>query len=788
MASLLDVFNASARVFNQGADIYVREQKEAADLYLQNRMLSLQMAGNRFLHNVEIGAISNDNDDYTGAWESEVNKWYQESLKGAKNKYTIKALDRMFQFDMAKMLPELEAAGKKQRSLRNTQTLDENIALNNETAKSTAKKIGDAAAWIGHSFEIGDTDHAVYIPKVKGTYLSIGQDEVRGLVDRLMASGYPYDQALREVENFIQRELPQTINLKNPKGGGVVDEATRPRAPEGAEEIDVRQRVDDDIARMRDTEGSELHTLSGQIDQLDTPENRRTGQPGERRRLYQEKEDELRQELTAKYTGERDARGKKQAAYQTALSAWEARQPRPTQGFTDESFDTRAWNEQIRGAGINYLDSQWSRRPKAERTTLSEVIRTIQSVRDASQKGAIAHNYRGQEVDAEQAFAMYQAEIDAIVLGSGYSLDDKENLFSKEIGVHTWFTDLGKSLKEMDPNFTETSLIPLEAVITSIAKSNGLSEEMKKTLSRQVTTALFNVIWDTGLYSRSTEKWVALGKEMAEKTAAGKIDIVALTKDGKSQLKNLTGNPSDADRIALYERAHENPEAISETGGRLNYLGNFETYQNLQGWAAKDIVRRLEMPAEIADTGNVRVGWDRETGKNDFAPIPTVTITGTGTGKDGVYKYDLKKLKTFYGREYNGLALYKKDSQGKWQEIGTGTAEAHTENLRIGNFSDRLDTMLEPKARENIAKLLSVMKKPAYFQDKSRSDIKRDIANIAGVNRASIKQVLLYLVENGVDPFRAGPGEDMAEIINGLYPGMFTGEDIFEISRLRGTR
>jgi hypothetical protein len=683
MASLLDVFNASARLASQGLDIYSREKKEEADLYVQNRLLRLQEEGQRYLNDIANGVIGNDYDDFTAGWETRVNKWYGESLKGLNSPYVMRRLQYMSDYNRSTMLPQLENASEIRRSRRRNDIRENNIELYNLTAQSPSQKINYAAGSINQAFEFGDMDYNNYIPEMKNKYLSIGLSETVAMVDGLLAAGAPYDRILGSLERYIQQELPDSISILNPEGGW---------ADGGSE--------------------------------------------------------------------------------------------RPTRGFTEEPFDTRPMKAQIRARVINHLDDQWKKKPKVERTPISEVVRSIESLRNSLLEGGIVHNYNGEEITVEKSFEMFLAGVDAILLGNGYDLGDKDLLFSKEIGAHTYFADLGQALKKLDPNFTESSFIPLEAVFDSIANDKNLKPELKKKLSRQVTQSLFDLIWDMGLYSRSTEEWLATGKDLAEKTVAGKIDLVQLTEDGKSQLKNLMGNSSDKDRIALYEQLHENPEAVTETAGRVNYLGNLETYQNLQGWAAQDIVRNLGLPADILDTGKVRVDWDKEAGKEDLAPVPVVSLTGTG--KDGTYKYDLKSTKDFYGRDTNVLALYKKDSRGNWQEMGTGTAEAQARENYQENRGQEIDRRAADVVRTGIENLAETMKNESFYAGKSAVEIRGEILSVVEMYHIPVKDLLLALIEKGANPFGGGDYEDLGERIRGMFPGVFDESEIAEIeSRLR---
>jgi hypothetical protein len=484
------------------------------------------------------------------------------------------------------------------------------------------------------------------------------------------------------------------------------------------------------------------------------------------------------------------------AEYHQQLNTWMNDRPRPTEGFTDKFLDTRAWKQGLLDAAAEDLERRWNRAADEGRRTsgrtseklpISEVVRSIVSLRNSLLKGAVAHVYNGEEITAAKAFDIFDAGVNAILVGSGYELGDRDLLFSKEIGIHEFFTDLGKTLKEMDPNFTETSFIPLEKALAALAKKKGLSPEMTETIRRQVTGALFNVIWDTGLYSRSTEEWLDFGKDLAQKMTAGEIDILQLTEDGESQLKNLTGSASDEDRVALYEQLHDNLDAVSETGGRVNYAGNLKTYQNLQGWAAKDIVRNLGLPSDIVDTGKVRADWDRETGKGDIAPIPTVIITGTD--KDGTYKYDLKKARDLYGQEKNALALYRMDASGSWKEVKEGTAEKNTEAALQENRNARLDEVDAETVEENITKLSNFIKDGSFYQGRNNREIQGALLNFADQNHVPLKSLLLRLVEHGANPFGGGAEDDIGERIRGTYPDLFTDSEIADIeARLRGTR
>jgi hypothetical protein len=348
--SLLDIFQDATR-FSQQITGYAWERaEENSRLYQQNRQLVLQEGVKDLLYNIENGRISNDDDDYTGEYRALIDKWWDESLKDARanradNAFTQRGLQLLKDQTNSRILPELRnAAEVKQSNFRNN-LLAENIDRNNlDENQSAADKIAFAVNGLNDAFVTGDLPK--YFEALEQYFSGIGAEGARAVVTGGLGAGKPVQAILGDLESYL-KTLPDTITVKNAAGGGP-EESTRPQAPEGAEDINVQEKVDAEIAGLKATGGNDLHTLFQEIEGWKgrAGEKNVRGFLRSREALLKKLEDEKRAGLAAQYSQEKEARGKKRADYETDMAAWNAR--RPTQGFTDEDFDTSAWKDSIR--------------------------------------------------------------------------------------------------------------------------------------------------------------------------------------------------------------------------------------------------------------------------------------------------------------------------------------------------------------------------------------------------------------------------------------------------------
>jgi hypothetical protein len=758
--SLLDIFQDATR-FSQQVTGYAWERaKEDEDLTARSLLLNLQQRGQIYLNGVAAGTIAaNDDDDYLAGWETELAKWNAEGQSRVKTAYGRRLLQSMQEANLATMTPQLVDAKNRKQSADRNAVRAHNIELNNASGAPAKEKI-DYAVWEeSNAFTTGDVTRIDdFLKNLRINFTSIGADDLAQFIDVNFEEWFKGGKTFNEILGQIKRrvaELPEELTIPDPAGGWESGKAP--------EEINVRQRVDEDIERLADTDGEELRTVTGQINdwedrlkKLDSKKDRAEirniqGLIAERKQLSKKINDETRAGLTAKYTGAAEAQRKAMAG-----------RPRPTEGFTERQLKTTAWKKDLLDAAEKDLEARWNRAADGrKRTSESEMENLIENIRNGLLEGSIAHYYNGQELNVETANEMLAPVLEELLVQHGYDRRDVYGRFSESARIHSFMADVGKALHKMDPaNFSETALIPFENAMVSIAKDHSLSPEMAKALSRQVNTQLTGLIMDVGLYAMTPEQWAERGRDMALAVVTEKIDLMKLTKDGKSQLKNLNGNPSDKDRVELYRQINAHPEAVNrirhpESGKEsYSFLGNANNYENLQGWAASDIKRRLETQfpswGEIRE-GAITTGFDDEKRVDDSTAIPTVTI---GEGKfAGTYKYDVEE-----GDDEN-LYLYKKTGDG-WEKIGTGSADAYVATRLRENENDYHLTLLEGSGLlENtvntIAQDMDAGLKP--FAGKRIPEMRAELQKISHDLGVTEQDLYEKIIEVNINPFTGKP-------------------------------
>jgi hypothetical protein len=227
MASLLDVFNASARLASQGLDMYSRETKKQRDIYIKNYQLKEEQAYAEYFNAVARGEIQNDNDDFLPGWMEIHNKLYREAMDGAKNmgNYTRQALEMSSRETNARMIPRLKDASAIQQLNRAKERNDENIGLlmnrfNTDPAYSSEDAVSDITGIIGNGYEGGVYNEAELFRRYEDAVSAVYETSVKGIIETGIAENQSGAQIKARIDAYLDRVGKQKIKIRQPEGGG----------------------------------------------------------------------------------------------------------------------------------------------------------------------------------------------------------------------------------------------------------------------------------------------------------------------------------------------------------------------------------------------------------------------------------------------------------------------------------------------------------------------------------------------------------------------------------------
>jgi hypothetical protein len=225
----------------------------------------------------------------------------------------------------------------------------------------------------------------------------------------------------------------------------------------------------------------------------------------------------------------------------------------------------------------------------------------------------------------------------------------------------SFFNDISKGIAQINPQWNDDVLKPVESLLKSIQKEAGLNDGSRDVIYRNVANSLLDTIGDVGLKAYTTDQWIAKGQSMARLAAGLVIDNLKYTNEGESTVKDLEGVGSVGNLLKLYQNLEAHPELLyQDVKGDTGSIINQSTLDDIQEQAKKDVGAALHV-----DEKNLAAGWENE-GAYDIKPIPTIRVLHGE--KQGLYKYQVNN-------EGTGLNLMKHTDTGEWRLERTGTAE-----------------------------------------------------------------------------------------------------------------
>jgi hypothetical protein len=694
--SLLDIFQDATR-FSQQVTGYAWERaEENSRLYQQNRQLVLQERVQDLLYNIKNGRISNDDDDYTGEYQALIDEWRDESLKNARanradNAFTRRGLQFLEDQTNSRILPELRnAAEVKQSNFRNN-LLAENIDRNNlDENQSAADKIAFAINGLNDAFVTGDLPE--YFKALEQYFSGIGAEGARDVVTGGLEEKKSVAEILADLETYL-KTLPGTITIKNAAGGGP-EESDRPQAPEGAEDINVQEKVDAEIERLKDTEGNDLHTLSEEIEGWKgrTGEKNVRGLIRSREALLKKREDEKRAELTAQYSNEKEARGKRRADYETDLASWNA--TRPTQGFTDEDFDTSAWIDAIRQEAAELLRKDYKTPASGGGIDLKAAAASwVEGLGQQSVNDLIEGKLIDEATELPHSFNTFfqnEAYVDALWADmSALSKDNKtaaaslayfmdqgggdEDKAKAAFKMH-YFTSMFDYQMKLIKNAADSGHYPQAklGVLNTIVDYLRSSTDLKKDNNDVRAKLLAPVIQDLFLEMR-------FGDGSKERLEAEINRTVALLQAEKFENFNPQGH-NEASMIKAIQKFEENPGTTFTLGEGNDYVehlpGGYGTQSGQLGVAMQTYLKD-QLGIETRDTGKYR----SEEGKVN--EVLGVKILATPDGEQVTMRTQKGRLQ--YGVNSGSGWEWFDTVQEARDELGTGPKPVDYTKLEIEN-------------------------------------------------------------------------------------------------------
>ena len=392
--TVFDAFNAAAGATRATLGFFDDRMRNQAEAHIQNYQIQLQERAAEYIHNVENGIISNDDDDFLPGWVAESAKLRLEAEKNAKHPYTQRAIKAMFDATDARMRPALEAARRKIE-------IETALAIDGDTM-SRADRAGPAAAGVSQSvldrnYLNGYISTSKYISGSDSAYYNTWFTGLQREIDQAIESGLvkTKDELNRIVDNYNTKVLSRaTLERYDSKGGWdklplrekqqekdtteakVEDQQTSPVDESGWMSNEQRIQFVNEIDRLDASIRQRRENKNNSSDKLKYTEITEALKKSNIAEIEKWKDEngnsifptywkisdmELLQERVNKLykTSQEKARVKNAPQDNTADVPDQSKTYRPTEGFQKVSVDTTGLNGQIVQGGKDYVDQKW---------------------------------------------------------------------------------------------------------------------------------------------------------------------------------------------------------------------------------------------------------------------------------------------------------------------------------------------------------------------------------------------------------------------------------------------
>ena len=672
--TVLDAFNAAAGFTGQALGHLDEMKRNEADAFIRNCQMRLQEKSAMYIHNVENGIISADDDDFLPGWETESVNLLTEAMKGSKNPYTRKALEYMFSANDARMRPALESARRKVEIERALAMDGDTIARN---SRSGMGSVGDRAGFnqeiIDRQFLNGIIGLGKYIADSKGAFYGTYFSELKRRIDREVSGNNA--RTVADLHNIVRKfgeEIADAGLEIFDAGGGWEGQAGRPTEGFQRTQIDtaaIKNKI------MEDGNDYAAQAFNGFVKQK-----------------WQEADAEMSMlwnqiQAFAKFNPENTA----------GIEAQVRRGINALNGIGKDMMnpdDRNKYTGWLLGLLGSRASGGSSRGGDSESVTAMRNImsRTTQEVLNAWATGRESRvspkdregNYIIENSLEERFASMEKWAID-FGKSQGWSEADVRLAFGEEMKFEAMWNAMTETIKKVRPDI-DKAIPNIEAMVRNSAKR--LSEADQDNFVRQINNDLYGYLMDFGLQGMSPDFLINRAREIADKALSNQLALMN-AKDQKA-----VGTVSEANLIKWTKEAHGNPEAITRIMGNDYYVGHAGNYEQYSDIARNQIILTKNLKDKV-DSGEVtvrRVDWLADPkNRNDVLAVPVIEIKGAGA-EDGLYYYDVEtkngKEVMVLKRQGSGEAVYWGSGMQAASERGRGQRQAQIESNYKANAQE----------------------------------------------------------------------------------------------------